>query len=266
MDRGDHLRARPRHPHHVHHHVRPRRAARALGAPHGPAARHPEADGRLHRVRPAVAHPPRGADVPARPRPGRAPGRHRARGDQDARARAPHARPHLPQHPVLVGEGRARSSPSTCSPAAPTTSAARSSTSRSPRRRARATASSCRRPSCAASSATPAASRPARHDRTSCSRSTRRRPTTTTRRSTTSTDAEARFGSYRRLTASGQFRFVHPNARRATDRLRAARIRLLSARAGLSRIGPWLHATVSSARPYRSLSTQRRRDASWQNR
>ena len=38
--------------------------------------------------------------------------------------------PALPQHPVLVGEGRARSSRSACSPRAPTTSAAPSSTSR----------------------------------------------------------------------------------------------------------------------------------------
>ena len=42
--------------------------ARALDPAHGPAARHPEGDGRLHRVRAALAHPPGGADVPARPR------------------------------------------------------------------------------------------------------------------------------------------------------------------------------------------------------
>ena len=47
---------------------------------------HPAADGRLHRVRPALAHPQRGAHVPPGPRAGRAPGRHRGRGDQDARA------------------------------------------------------------------------------------------------------------------------------------------------------------------------------------
>ncbi len=70
VDRGDRHRPRPRDPHHVHDHVRPRRAPGALGAPHGPLAEHPAPHRRVHRVRPAVAHLSRGADVPAGPRPG----------------------------------------------------------------------------------------------------------------------------------------------------------------------------------------------------
>ena len=63
------------HPHHLDDHVRPRRDARALDAPHGSAARHPEGHRRLHRVRAAVVHPPGGADVPQGPRARRAAGR-----------------------------------------------------------------------------------------------------------------------------------------------------------------------------------------------
>ena len=84
----------PGHPHHLHHHVRARRAARPLDPPHGPAAPHPEGHRRLHRVRAPVADPPGGADVPARARARRPAGRDRPRGRQDARARAPLPGPH----------------------------------------------------------------------------------------------------------------------------------------------------------------------------
>ena len=76
---GDHHRARARDPDDLDHHVRARRDDRALGAAHGAAARHPEGHRRLHRVRAAVAHPQRGADVfqaPGAQRPSR---RHRRR-------------------------------------------------------------------------------------------------------------------------------------------------------------------------------------------
>ena len=80
VGRGDHHRARARHPHDLDHHVRPRRDARPLGAAHGAAARHPEGHRRLHRVRAALAHPQRGADVLQGARARRAARRHRRRG------------------------------------------------------------------------------------------------------------------------------------------------------------------------------------------
>jgi len=48
--------------------------------------------------------------------PGRASGRDRARGRQDARARPALPGAALPQHPVLVGEGRPEARPDSCSP------------------------------------------------------------------------------------------------------------------------------------------------------
>ena len=67
--------------------------------------------GRLHRVRPPLFDPPGGADVPPWPRARRAAGRHGHRGHQDARAGAPLPGPHLPQYPVLLGEGRPQARP-----------------------------------------------------------------------------------------------------------------------------------------------------------
>ena len=79
VDRGHHLRARPGHPHHLDHHVRPRRDPRRTGsATWISCAASRSADGRVHRVRPPLPHPSRGAHVPAGPRAGRARGGHRA--------------------------------------------------------------------------------------------------------------------------------------------------------------------------------------------
>ena len=178
----------PGHPHHLHDHVRPRRAPRALGAPHGPAARHPEPDRRLHRVRAALADPPGGADVPPRAGARRAPGATGLEVDQDARARAadPRARASATSRPP--GSRRGRSSRSTSSPAGANDlggTLINESISTSAGARLRPARAAGR--AAPARSATPGASPRSATPSTTCSRSTRTGTTTRTRRSTTST-------------------------------------------------------------------------------
>ena len=97
--------------------------------------------------------------------------------------------------------------------AAPTISAARSSTRASPPRPARRTGSSSRRASCADSSATSGAFRPSARALYAIRRRFSTRQRRTTRRSPLDAieDAEARFGSYRRLTMAAEFRFLTPS-------------------------------------------------------
>ncbi len=104
-------------------HVRRRRGPALLGAPPDRAARAAEADGRLHRVRPAAVRAHGGAD---RAQGARALGPDLPRGAPHARGRPARAPPVDHEHPGVLGEARRRRrAGGLCMPAR-TTSAERS--------------------------------------------------------------------------------------------------------------------------------------------
>ena len=200
------------HPHHLDHHVRPHRDLRALDPAHGAPPRHPEGTGGFTEFVPlSFIH----QEAPMHMKqlvPGRSRRRHARRGREDARGRASHAGRHLPQHPGLVGQRRARdgAAPLSCGcndlggtliNESISTSAGSSYGQLVPPRELRRLIREVGRVPVQRTSAY------AIRAEVSDARRHRDEPPRRDR-----TIAEARFGSYRRLTLAAEFRFCTPRA------------------------------------------------------